>query len=158
MSYKFPERTIEIRSYELALILSPESSDANKNLIKSLEKIIKNNKDKIITKDHWGVRRMAYAINKFRDGDYTFFVIDIKQETKREMETFLKDSEGILRYRFFKNTNYKSPVIEEAKAEAPKKEAEAEAPKKEAKAEAPKKEAKAEAPKKEAEKPGSKEK
>ena len=35
MSYKFPERTIEIRSYELALILSPESSDANKNLIKS---------------------------------------------------------------------------------------------------------------------------
>jgi len=65
------------------------------------------------------------------------------------METFLKDSEGILRYRFFKNTNYKSPVIEEAKAEAPKKEA---------KAEAPKKEAKAEAPKKEAEKPGSKEK
>jgi len=101
---------------------------------------------------------MAYAINKFRDGDYTFFVIDIKQETKREMETFLKDSEGILRYRFFKNTNYKSPVIEEAKAEAPKKEAKAEAPKKEAKAEAPKKEAKAEAPKKEAEKPGSKEK
>ena len=142
MSYKFPERTIEIRSYELALILSPESSDANKNLIKSLEKIIKNNKDKIITKDPWGVRRMAYAINKFRDGDYTFFVIDIKQETKREMETFLKDSEGILRYRFFKNTNYKSPVIEEAKAEAPKKEAKAEAPKKEAKAEAPKKEAK----------------
>ena len=133
MSYKFPERTIEVRSYELALILSPENSDANKNLIKSLEKIIKNNKDKITTKDPWGVRRMAYAIDKFRDGDYTFFVIDIKQETKKEIETFLKDSEGILRYRFFKNTNYKSPVIEEAKTEAPKEEAKAKAPKEEAK-------------------------
>ena len=70
MSYKFPERTVEIRSYELALILSPESSDANKNLIKALEKIIKTNKDKVITKDPWGVKRMAYAIDKFRDGGW----------------------------------------------------------------------------------------
>ncbi|MBT02180.1 30S ribosomal protein S6, partial [bacterium] len=146
MSYKFPERSVEVRSYELALILSPENSDANKNLIKDLEKIIKENKDKITTKDPWGIRRMAYTIDKFRDGDYTFFVIDIKQKTKREIETFLKDSEGILRYRFFKNTNYKSPVAEEK----PKEEAKAEKPKEEAKAEKPKEEAKAEKPKEEA--------
>ena len=121
MSYKFPERPIQKRSYELALILSPENSQENLSIVKQVEKTIKSNKGKITTKDSWGIKRMAYAIDKFKDGDYTFFVIDIDQKTKKEIETFLKDSEGILRFRFFKNSNYKSPIIAE-KTKAEKKE------------------------------------
>ena len=54
-----------VRNYETLLLLSPELGEENrKELIDGLLAIIEREQGKLVEVDDWGVRTLAYPVNK----------------------------------------------------------------------------------------------
>ena len=59
------------RNYELMFIVTPElDDDGTVALLQSVEDYLKEADGEILTRDDWGVRRLAYPIQKQREGHY----------------------------------------------------------------------------------------
>ena len=57
--------------YESVVIARPELTESQiENLISSLSKIISNEKGKVVKKENWGLRGLAYKIKKNKKGHY----------------------------------------------------------------------------------------
>ncbi len=88
-----------MRTYESTFILSPQADDAAfDQQIKAITDLIGNNDGKIIQEDRWGIRRMAYPIQKFTQGYYTRLVFEGTNKVLSELERFYKLEEPYIRY------------------------------------------------------------
>lgn len=88
-----------MRTYESTFILSPQADDAAfDQQIKAITDLIGNNDGKIIQEDRWGVRRMAFPIQKFTQGYYTRLVFEGTNKVLSELERFYKLEEPYIRY------------------------------------------------------------
>jgi len=91
------------RDYELAFILSPEvNEEETRAALDRVEQIVATYGGQIIKVNQWGRRRLAYPIQRFRDGYYIFLDMILTPETVAELERTLKVSELVLRYMFIK--------------------------------------------------------
>ncbi len=59
---------------------------------------------------NWGVRKMAYEINKRNEADYRWFRFEAPRELLGDLDHSLKIADGILRFRVFK-VDPDTPVI-----------------------------------------------
>jgi small subunit ribosomal protein S6 len=86
------------RDYELALILHPEvSQEQTRSLMERIEQIVAEHGGQIVKVDQRGTRRLAYPIQRQRDGIYVFIDMILTPETVNELERMLKVSEIVLR-------------------------------------------------------------
>jgi small subunit ribosomal protein S6 len=93
-----PEGVFEMREYEAMIITKPDLPEAElSKMLTRWEGIIANNGGQIIRKDTWGVRKLAYPINKVTRGAYHVFDVATEQENARELERVLKLDENVLR-------------------------------------------------------------
>lgn len=93
-----PEGVFEMREYEAMIITKPDLPEAElSKMLTRWEGIIANNGGQIIRKDSWGVRKLAYPINKVTRGVYHVFDVATAQENARELERVLKLDENVLR-------------------------------------------------------------
>lgn len=87
-----------MREYEAMIIVKPDLQEAElSKMLARWEGIIANNGGQIIRKDAWGVRKLAYPINKVTRGAYHVFDVATSQENARELERILKLDENVLR-------------------------------------------------------------
>jgi small subunit ribosomal protein S6 len=87
------------RDYELGVILSPEASEEETRAIMDrVEQVIANHGGQIVRVNQWGRRRLAYPIQRQRDGIYVFIDMILTPETVSELERTLKVSETVLRH------------------------------------------------------------
>jgi len=87
------------RDYELGFILSPEvSEDETRALLERVEQIVANYGGQIVKINQWGRRRLAYPIERHRDGFYVFIDMILTPETVAELERTLTVSEIVLRH------------------------------------------------------------
>jgi small subunit ribosomal protein S6 len=87
------------RDYELGVILSPEASEEETRAIMDrVEQVIANHGGQIVRVNQWGRRRLAYPIQRHRDGIYVFIDMILTPETVSELERTLKVSETVLRH------------------------------------------------------------
>lgn len=87
------------RDYELAFILNPEvSEEETRTILDRVEQIVANYGGQIVKVNNWGRRRLAYPIERHRDGIYVFIDMILTPETVAEIERTLKVSESVLRY------------------------------------------------------------
>lgn len=87
------------RDYELAFILNPEvSEEETRAILDRVEQIVANYGGQIVKVNNWGRRRLAYPIERHRDGIYVFIDMILTPETVAEIERTLKVSESVLRY------------------------------------------------------------
>ena len=85
--------------YETVLIARQDlSTKQTEELATSLEEILKNNGGKVENTEHWGLRTMAYRINKNRKGHYICMHTDTTPAALQEMERNMRLNEDILRY------------------------------------------------------------
>jgi small subunit ribosomal protein S6 len=85
--------------YETAFIARQDLSDAQvKAIAEACEKIIKDSKGKIAKTEFWGLRTLAYKINKNRKGHYVLIESDAPAEAVAEVERTLRLNENIIRY------------------------------------------------------------
>ena len=87
------------RDYEIGFILNPEvSQDEIRVLLDRIEQIVTNYGVQIVKVNQWGRRRLAYPIQRHRDGNYIFIDMILTPETVAELERTLKVSETVLRH------------------------------------------------------------
>jgi len=87
------------RDYELGFILNPEvSEDEIRSLLDRIEQIVANYGGQIFKVNQWGRRRLAYPIERHRDGYYIFIDMTLTPKTVTEIERTLRVSETVFRY------------------------------------------------------------
>ena len=67
------------------------------NLVEKLKKVITDNKAKLLSKEYWGLRKMAYRVNKNNRGHYILLNIESGNEGINELNRVMKFNEDIIR-------------------------------------------------------------
>lgn len=67
-------------------------------LIERFEGVINAKGGKVTKKENWGLRALAYRMNKNRKGHYVLFNIDAPAEALIEMERQMRLDEDVIRY------------------------------------------------------------
>lgn len=87
------------RDYELGFILNPEVSEEEiRSVLDRIEQIVATYGGQTVKVNQWGRRRLAYPIERHRDGYYVFIDMILTPETVAEIERTLKVSEIVLRH------------------------------------------------------------
>lgn len=91
-----------MREYEVTVVLQPQLEDAERaQVVETVTQLLApgaEEGDETLTIDHWGERRLAYPINKHREGYYVFYDVKIDPARIRDIEQTMQYNEDILRY------------------------------------------------------------
>ena len=74
------------------------TTSQTEDLIKQYSDILKDNGGKVIGHEYWGLRTLAYKINKNRKGHYILLNIDGPPEAILEYERLMRLDEDIIRF------------------------------------------------------------
>jgi small subunit ribosomal protein S6 len=88
-----------MNNYELAIVINGKLEEEAK--IEALEKIkgyIDRFGGKITNIDDWGKKRLAYEINKVKEGFYYFIAFEAEPDVPAELESRLRIMESLLRF------------------------------------------------------------
>ena len=92
-----------MRDYELVMILSPEATEAEAaETVSRITSLISDGGGSVSDQDNWGIRRLAYPIQRFIEGNY--FVTRCKMDAQAavELDTTLNTSQDVLRHLVFR--------------------------------------------------------
>jgi small subunit ribosomal protein S6 len=67
-------------------------------MLERVEQIVSNYDGQVVRVNQWGRRRLAYPIQRHRDGYYVFFDMILTPETVLELDRTMKVSEEVLRH------------------------------------------------------------
>ena len=84
--------------YEHVLIARQDLSNAQaEGLIEHFSTVIGDNGGKVVGTEYWGVKTMAYKINKNRKGHYAFLRTDAPSPAIQEMERLARLHDDVMR-------------------------------------------------------------
>ncbi len=85
--------------YETVFIARQDLGDAQvKAITEAAEQVIKDGKGKVLKTESWGLRTLAYKINKNKKGHYVLIESDSPAPAVIEMERTLRLNEEVVRY------------------------------------------------------------
>ena len=88
-----------MRVYEELFILRPDATDEEIDpLIEQLKGVVTNHGGTVEKTDKWGVRRLAYRVQKRSEGNYILIQFSATPETVREIERRLRVSDMVLKF------------------------------------------------------------
>ena len=88
-----------MNQYETVFILTPVlSDDQMKEAVKKYEDYLTNAGSEIVHEEHWGMRKLAYPIQKKSTGFYHLIEFKAEGEVIANVETELKRDERVLRF------------------------------------------------------------
>jgi small subunit ribosomal protein S6 len=88
-----------LRSYEVIFILDPGlGDDGVESAIAAAKGVMSREGGEVAEVQKWGKKRMAYAIQKRREGHYVFFRVKAPAKAVSELERHLKIAEPVLKY------------------------------------------------------------
>ena len=87
-----------MREYEAMIIAKADLPEPElSKMVSKWETIIGTDGGQVVKKETWGVRRLAYPINKQNRGNYFVYDIATNQVNVHELERVLKLEENVLR-------------------------------------------------------------
>jgi small subunit ribosomal protein S6 len=85
--------------YESIFIARQELGDKElENTIDNFKKILENNNANLVDTESWGLRNLAYKIEKNKKGHYMVLKIDGNGDAIQELERNMRIDENIIRY------------------------------------------------------------
>ncbi len=107
-----------MRKYETIYILQPDlSEDDIKVVADKVQDVITSYKGDFQRLEDWGIRKLAYPINKCARGRYLYLRYDGGREMIAELERRLRLDEKVLRFQSVNITNQpEKPVVEKKPA------------------------------------------
>jgi small subunit ribosomal protein S6 len=88
-----------VRRYELMLVLRPDAPDERAAaVIDRTTRYVVAEGGQIVKVAPWGRRRLAYPIDRYREGSYHIVVFEAPAESIAELERSLQITEEVLRY------------------------------------------------------------
>jgi small subunit ribosomal protein S6 len=88
-----------LRFYETTIVLSPQAEETV--VAREIEKItqaVSRADGRLVTTQRWGVKRMAYPIQKHSQANYVHFVYQAPPAVPGELEAAFRINESILRH------------------------------------------------------------
>ncbi|MDR2709242.1 MAG: 30S ribosomal protein S6 [Elusimicrobiota bacterium] len=86
-------------NYESTFICAPDlPTEKVEDLTTKASKVIENSKGQVKTIQQLGKKKLAYPINKFREGSYVYMELEGSGEMVSALENFFKFTDGIMRY------------------------------------------------------------
>ena len=84
--------------YEHVMIARQDLSNTQaEGLIEHFGTVLSDNGGSLVENEYWGVKTMAYKINKNRKGHYAFLKSDAPAEAVQEMERLMRLHEDVMR-------------------------------------------------------------
>ena len=88
-----------MNKYELALVVNAKiEDDARAAVVEKAKDYITRLGGTITNVDEWGKKRLAYEIQKMREGFYYFIQFDASAECPAEIERRVRIMEPVMRY------------------------------------------------------------
>lgn len=88
-----------MNKYELALVINAKiEDDARTDAIEKIKALIEKFGEEITNVDEWGKKKLAYEIQKMREGYYYFIQFDASAECPAEIERRVRIMEPVMRY------------------------------------------------------------
>jgi small subunit ribosomal protein S6 len=99
--------------YETVFIATPVLSDVQiKEAVQKFKDIITENGGEIVNEEHWGLRKLAYPIQKKSTGFYQMFEFKAEPEMIEKLEIQYRRDERIIRFLTFKQDKYAAEYAE----------------------------------------------
>ncbi len=93
--------------YETVFILTPVlSAEQMKEAVEKFEKILTDNGATIVNTESWGLRKLAYPIQKKTTGFYTLIEFDAEPTVIKTLEINFRRDERVIRFLTFKQDKY----------------------------------------------------
>ena len=103
--------------YETVFIARQDLAPAQvEQLAEKMGKIVTDNGGKVHKTEHWGLKTLAYRINKNRKGHYVLFELDTPAAALQELERNLRLSEDVLRHMSVRIEEFASERKEQPKS------------------------------------------
>ena len=88
-----------MNKYELAVVVSAKIEDDERAaVIEKVKDIITTNGGNITNVDEWGKKRLAYEVQKMREGFYYFIQFEGASTVPAEVESRIRIIENVVRY------------------------------------------------------------
>ena len=93
--------------YETVFILTPVLSDAQmKEAVEKFTSLLTANGAAIVNEEIWGLRKLAYPIQKKSTGFYALVEFDADPKLVKTLETAFRRDERVIRFLVFRNDKY----------------------------------------------------
>ena len=89
---------METREYELVVLLHPDLELDLDSSVKKIEDQIAEQGGKVIKRDNWGKKRLAYSIGQHQFAVYVYFLVQLEPNKTEVLNRALRLSEEIIRY------------------------------------------------------------
>lgn len=84
--------------YEHVFIARQDLSNTQaEGLIEHFSTVLSDNGGKVVEHEYWGVKTMAYKVNKNRKGHYAFLRTDAESPAVQEMERLMRLHDDVMR-------------------------------------------------------------
>ncbi len=88
-----------LKSYETVFILTPVLSDQQmKDAVEKFREVLKKHGAQIVHEENWGLKKLAYPIQKKTTGFYQLFEFQAEPSLIATLETEYKRDERIMRF------------------------------------------------------------
>lgn len=85
--------------YEHIIISRPDISPQQVDtMVEDVQKLIEDKGGKVSKVEYWGLRNLAYRVNKNRKGHYSLLNIDAPAAALHELERLQRINEDVMRY------------------------------------------------------------
>jgi small subunit ribosomal protein S6 len=90
------------REYELVLMLDPQLDAPARDTLAQQARAQIEGAGNLQQENNWGLRKMAYEINRRTEADYRWYRFEAPTELLDSLDHELKIADGVLRFRIFK--------------------------------------------------------
>ena len=105
-----------LNHYETVFILTPVLSDVQmKEAVEKFKAILTENGGTITNEENWGLRKLAYPIQKKSTGFYSLLQFDAEPALIAKLETDFRRDERVLRFLSFRLDKYAYEYAEKRK-------------------------------------------
>lgn len=88
-----------MRKYEALLLFSPELAvDSRQEIMDNLQKLLEGQEASVLTVDDWGMRDLAYPVQKKSRGHYTRLEFAAPPTAVAEFERIVRITDGIMKF------------------------------------------------------------
>ena len=88
-----------MRIYEELFIVKPDAPDEEVDqFIEQMKSVVTGSGGSVDKAEKWGKRRLAYKVDKYREGAYVLFQFNAQPETVKEFERRLRVSDMVIKF------------------------------------------------------------
>ena len=88
-----------LNKYESIYIVNPNvEAEGIKSLVEKFNALIESEGGKVLETNEWGMKKLAYPINKFTQGYYVLVNFEAKAEFIDELERIYKITDNVIKF------------------------------------------------------------